>query len=212
MKRLLAFILAFTMLSTTVAFAECDGLDIRYTEHKSKTDEAWLWHELNRYSPSEYITAGILGYFWRESQYRSDVVAGCYISLKGTGRDLCKEMIEKVDPGLIDGSSKEIFLKLSKKYGGYGLGQWCSHHYLEDLYGFASDYGTSIGDARMQCKFIFLSLQKDEKLWAKLLKCHDAERTGRLIGIYYDGTEHGAPYIGYKAQKLYEKYSEEDGA
>lgn len=211
MKRLLAFILAFTMLSGTVAFAESDNSieikEIKITERKSMKDEAWLWDELSKHSPSDYITAGILGYFWRESEYRSDAVAGCYISLKGTGRDLCEEMIDKIDPGLHDGSTKERFIKLTRKYGGYGLGQWLSTDYLEDFYDFASEYGTSIADAGMQCEFIFLSLSRDHELWHRLLKCKDAEKAGHLIAIYYDGTWGGKDYIGYRAKKAYEKYA-----
>lgn len=207
MKRLLAFILAFTMLSTTVVFA--DGDAIKYTRRKNKTDEAWLWDELSKHSPSDVITAAVLSYFWRESQYRSDAIAGWATTERALNIDICKVIREKVDKGLEDGSSRKYFIKKVRECGGYGLGQWYSLGYLKSLYSFARDYGTSIGDARMQCAFIFYSLQENEKLWKKLKKCTDPERAGRLIGIYYDGTEHGAPYMGYKAGRLYEKYAKE---
>lgn len=208
MRRILSFVLVLCLIFSVGVTAY--GLeDPVYTKRKSHRSEALLWSELSLYSPSDVVTAGVLSYFWRESQYRSDVVAGCYISLAGYGRDLCQEMLEKIDPGLEDGSSRAKFIKLARKYGGYGLGQWRSKAYLEDLYDFAQEKQMSIGDARMQCEFIFVSLQKNEELWTKLLKCKDPERAGRLISIYYDGSQSAAPYIGYKAKKLYEKYAEE---
>ena len=207
MKKLLAFILAFTMLSGVVAFAE--GGEPVYTRRKSIKDEAWLWTELSEHSPNDIITAAVLSYFWRESQYRSDAVAGYNSSLHGYGRDLCQEVLDEFDPTLTEGDARKAFVKRIRKYGGYGLGQWCSRAYLEDLYDYACTYETSLGDARMQCSFIFYSLQKDEELWKRLCKCEDPEKAGRLVGIYYDGTQSGAPYIGYKAKKLYEKYHEE---
>ena len=207
MKKLLAFILAFTMLSGVVAFAE--GGEPVYTRRTSIKDEAWLWTELSEHSPNDIITAAVLSYFWRESQYRSDAVAGYNSSLHGYGRDLCQEVLDEFDPTLTEGDARKAFVKRIRKYGGYGLGQWCSRAYLEDLYDYACTYETSLGDARMQCSFIFYSLQKDEELWKRLCKCEDPEKAGRLVGIYYDGTQSGAPYIGYKAKKLYEKYHEE---
>ena len=207
MRRLLAFILAFTMLSGVVAFAE--GGEPKFTKRKIMKDEAWLWTELSEHSPNDIVTAAVLSYFWRESQYRSDIVACCYISLYGYVRDLCQEVLDEFDQTLAEGDARKAFVKRIRKYGGYGLGQWCSRAYLEDLYDYACTYGTSLGDARMQCSFIFYSLQKNEELWRMLCKCKDPEKAGRLIGIYYDGTQSGAPYIGYKAKKLYEKYHEE---
>ena len=207
MRRLLAFILAFTMLSGTIAFAESE--DPKYTRYKNKKDEAWLWSELSKHSPSDYITAGILSYFWRESQYRSDSLSGWATMKVEQNMDICSWLLKKTDPKLRSGKSRKFFIETVRECGGYGLGQWHSLGYLESLYDYAQEYGTSIGDARMQCAFIFYSLKKDKELWHKLKKCKDAEKAGRLISIYYDGSQEAAPYMGYKAGKLYEKYHEE---
>lgn len=206
MKRLITFLLIFSMLGSVFAYAE-DG--VKVTERKSKKDEAWLWEELSKYSPNDYITAGILSYFWRESQYKSDSVSG-WASLKVYNNfDLCRCIREKTDKGLSDGSSRDFFIKTIRSRGGFGLGQWYSMGYLESLYDYAKEYGTSIVDARMQCAFIFESLKDNKELWKRLIACSDPEKAGRLIAIYYDGTENGAEYIGQKAEKLYEKYYEE---
>ena len=210
MKRLLAFILAFTMLSGTLAFAESE--EPKYTRYKNKKDEAWLWNELSQHSPSDYVTAAVLSYFWRESQYRSDSLSGWATMKAQANMDICSWILKKTDKKLKSGKSKKFFMETVRQCGGYGLGQWYSYHYISDLYDFASEYGTSIGDARMQCEFIFYSIKKNHELWHKLKKCKDADKAGRLMSIYYDGSQDAAPYMGYKAQKLYEKYHEEEKA
>jgi hypothetical protein len=85
-------------------------------------DEAWLWDELSQHSPSDVVTAAVLSYFWRESQYRSDAVAGWGMSLAGYGVDLCETVTAKTDAGLSDGSSRSWFIKKARRHGGYGLG------------------------------------------------------------------------------------------
>ena len=209
MRRLLAFILAFTMLSGTIAFAEENELKPKYTERKSEQDEAWLWNELSKHSPNDYITAGVLSYFWRESQYRSDSVTGWATLLAQDNFDLCGYVGEKTNAGLSDGSSRDFFIEAIHSCGGFGLGQWYSIHYLETLYDFASKYGTTIGDARMQCEFIFWSLKQNESLWEDLLACTNARKAGQLIGIFYDGTEDGWHYMGNVANNLYDEYGKE---
>jgi hypothetical protein len=206
MKRLIAFLLIFSMLGSVWAYAD-DG--VKVTERKSKEDEAWLWKELSKHSPSDYITAGILSYFWRESQYKSDSVTGWATLRYEKGIDLCGMIRKKTDKGLSDGSSRDYFISAIRNCGGFGLGQWHSYGYLKSLYDYAREYGTSIADARMQCSFMFESLKDNEDLWRRLKHCSDPAKAGRLIAIYYDGSESGAPYMGYKAEKLYEKYHEE---
>lgn len=188
------------MLLITPASAE------HITERKSKADEAWLWTELEKHSPSDYVTAGVLAYFWRESQYQSDAVSGAATIRAEQGWDLCRWVRRKTDKGLEDGSSRQWFVKTVRECGGYGLGQWHSVGYLRDLYRYARKQGTSIADAEMQCGFVFHSLKQDKKLWRRLKKCKDAEKAGRLIAVLYDGSD-SYEYMGQKAARLYEKYA-----
>ena len=177
-----------------------------FTEYKSEEAEAYIWNELSKHSPSDVITAGIMGYFWREAKMRSDAIAGWGTILATTGKDLCLEVTKRIDEGLADGSSYDYYILYVRTYGGYGLGQWYARHEIEPLYWFAQDYGTSIGDANMQCAFIFESLQENEDLWALLLSQTDPEMAGRFIGRLYDGSEIGYEYMGWKAARYYEKY------
>lgn len=204
-KRLITLLLALALL-----FPAAPAEAAHRTKYKDKSDEAWLWIELEKHSPNAYTTAGILAYFWRESQYRSDSVSGWATIGREQGWDVCKTVRRKTDKGLADGSSRAYFLSIVWECGGYGLGQWYSAGYLEDLYDFAQNFGGSIGDAEMQCAFVFHSLRQNKKLWRRLKRCRDAERAGRLIAIFYDGTETGADYMGRKAARLYQKYGKED--
>ena len=64
-----------------------------------------------------------MGYFWRESKFRSDAVAGWPTNLAAYGKDYCIIVTTKVDEGLSDGSSRKYFINtIHNKFGGYGLG------------------------------------------------------------------------------------------
>ena len=112
-KQILALALVFILLAGTAAFAD----EPVFTERKGKGVEAWLWEELSQYSPSDVVTAGVLSYFWRESQYRSDAVAGWGSSLAGYGIDLCETVTEETDKGLEDGSSRSYFIRKARPGG-----------------------------------------------------------------------------------------------
>ena len=207
MNRLISLAVAIALFVSFSAEA-VSTKEAVFTERKGRGAEEFLWNEISEHSPSDEITAAVLSYFWRESQFRSDSVAGWAMSYAGYGVDLCAKVTEKTDDGLEDGSSRDYFLWACDHYGGYGLGQWRSSAYIGHLYDYAVEYGTSIGDARMQCGFVIESLKENEELWKKLKKCRDAERAGRLVAIYYDGTQSGADYIGYKAKRFFNKYHE----
>lgn len=179
------------------------------TNLHNEEDVQFLWDELSKYSPSDVITAGVMGYFWRESRFRSNAVAGWDVRNIGRDRDICEEFTEIVDAGLADGSSYEYFYEMiTIYYGGYGLGQWLSHDYLEHFYDFIQKHEGSIGDATLQCEFVFESIQLNQELWQMLLECETAAQAGRRIGIYYDGaTQEGVEYIAASADQFYKKFA-----
>mgnify|MGYP007122041607 CR=1 FL=1 len=185
-----------------------------YTNVHDEESETYIWNELSKHSPNDQITAGIMGYFWKESRMKSNAVAGWDVRNRWKGQeiDICEEFTTEVDSGLKRRKTKDYFKEMvSIKYGGYGLGQWLSPDYLEDLYEFARKQKTSIGDAKMQCEFIFVSLQKNERLWNELLDCRTAEQCGRRIGTLYDGNdEMGAEVIASAAKQYYKKFHTEE--
>ena len=130
-----------------------------YTKVHEEESETYIWQELSKYSPNDQITAGIMGYFWKESRMKSNAVAGWDVRnhWKGQEIDICEEFTQEVDSGLKSGNTKDYFIEMvTIHYGGYGLGQWVSPDYLDDLYEFVREKGGSIGDANLQCEFIFL--------------------------------------------------------
>ena len=179
------------------------------TEYRSKQSEEILWNLLCEYAPNEYIAAGALGYFKRESELRSNATAGWPTAFVCTGIDHCIVFTEQIDKGLKDGSTKEEFIQKARyQYGGYGLGQWCTVNMLENYYEFAREWGTSISDAEMQCAFLMYDIEtRRPELWEKLLEVDNPIDAGCLIGKFYDGTA-AFGYIGQLAGNYYEAFKE----
>lgn len=181
-----------------------------YTEEDSKESEKYLWDKISEFSPSDHITAAVLGYFKRESEFRSDAVAGWHTAYRVHGVDHCDIFTQAIDEGLTDGSSRERFVNECKyKYGGYGLGQWSSVSYCDALYSFAQEQGKSIGDADMQCEFAILSMMDDDILWPMLMGTESPYKAGMLIANLYDGTSE-VEYMANLACYYYDIYAEKE--
>lgn len=207
MKQILGMWMALLILLTTEFMPACATV----TEYKSEESEDVIWEELSKYSPSDAITAGVMGYFQRESFMKSDAVAGWSSRNHAKGvTDICQEFVERIDAGLEDGSTKDRFIRLvNVHYGGFGLGQWSDVKYLEHFYDFTRDRGASIGDAENQCAFIFESMRQNEWLWNEINELDDPYRIGRRIGYLYDGTgELGAETIASYAKDYYRRYAD----
>ena len=203
---LIVFVLICMLLIiyfTPEAYADYEPV---ITEHKSEEAADFLWEELSKYSPNDYVTAGAMGYFWRESYFRSDAIAGWpYFDLIQKSNSSL-DFTLKIDEGLKDGSSYDYFYHHVRDiYGGYGLGQWVSPNYLKHFYEFIREKEGSIGDAKLQCEFIFESMQRNEKLWDKLLEAKTASECGLYIGTLYDGTSM-AGVIASHADRFYKEY------
>lgn len=207
-KRISAALIAALLLITLQLAAYAEAV---VTKHKDEESEQFIWDELSIYSPSDAVTAGVMGYFWRESFMKSNAVAGWPTWDSWYGGDLSAEFTAEVDKGLSDGSSREYFIhEIMDVHGGYGLGQWYALSYLDHFYDFMREHGGSIGDASLQCQFMFESLQKNEKLWNLLIECDDPVQCGRYIGYLYDGTAMSETIAGFSGQ-YYEKYADMRG-
>lgn len=203
------FIGMFLVIFLILALMPCSASAI-VTEYKNEEHAQYLWDELSKYSPSDEVTAGVMGFFMRESQLKSDAVHHwSYWNQSKKIIDICKDFTEEIDAGLEDGSSKETFVcKARYIFGGFGLGQWWAEKYLEHFYDFVQEKGGSIGDADIQCEFIFESMKLNEELWTDITQSTDPFHIGRIIGYRYDGTgELGAETIATYAQKFYERYA-----
>ena len=175
-----------------------------YTEYKTESAEEFLWEELSKYSPSDSLTAAILGYFKRESEYRSDAVTHWAIHNHCRETDICQDFTLEHD----EANDTEAFVKAVRGYGGYGLGQWYNIPSLTKLYELAKEREMSIGDARLQCEFVVMDILDNEKLSERIENCDDPYRLGMNVAYLYDGTHNdGAAVIASYAQMLYDKYA-----
>jgi len=188
MRRLIVTVLAVCLLNTT-AHADMP---------QAYGDEKEIWSYLVELCPTAEIAAGIMGWFFRESRLKSDAVAGWDIREPG----ICKSFAEDVDSGM----PKEEFVERVQAFGGFGLGQWVSHDYIESLYDYSKTLYDHIADVKCHCEFAVWSIQQNEELWNDLLECTTAIQCGRRIGLMYDGTSaEGAEAIAGFADYYYRK-------
>ena len=219
MKKIICLIICICLFITMmpISMAQNDELingQIEYschvvTQYKAKISEKLLWQFLSDYSPTQEMTAAILGFFWRESSLKSNAVAH-WPNLNNIYQiDVCQQFTEKVDEGLKDGSTKDYFIKQTRRYGGYGLGQWHSKRYLSAFYDFAQEWGTSIADAEMQCAFTVWSVQHQHPKHIDTLKNYlDLYTNSLWMGTVYDGSRTAANTIYSKAKEYYKKNAE----
>lgn len=211
---MLVFVLSANSVTSSPAQYEEPEPEIVVTRYQDEDSEAWLWDRLMEYTDGdEKITAGIMGYYWRESFFKSNATAHWATVNPYFQRDVPEEFTAEVDEGLEDGSTKDYFIEsVRERIGGYGLGQWYSRHYLDHFYDFAQEWGTSIGDARMQCAFTIESMKDEGELWGYLEASEDAYHAGRIIAYLYDGINGDyAEGLAYTASAYYEKYAEGGG-
>ena len=179
------------------------------TEYKSMESEDFLWTTINKYSPSKELSAAILGYFWRESYYKSNAITHWDIIDKMQGGDSSADFTTEIDAGLADGSTKEYFItKVHNDMGGYGLGQWYTLVYLNAFYDFAQEWGTSIADAEMQCAFTVWSIYHQHDKFFHKLNIESVSEASQWMGIIYDGSSMAAGVITLKAEEIYKKNAE----
>lgn len=201
-KRLILGILIFAILCQTVCYA--DERELVVSEYK---DVDRIWELTSKYSPNDYITAGIVSTIIFESNCVSYATGGGYLVDFKDIPNYDVYVTEKIDEGLLDGSSRDDFVKCKYCYG-YGLLQWVEPVYLESFYDYAHEWGTSIGDAEMQVSFIFYSIEHDRpEVLQMLLECETAGDAGRIFAKWYEGTcGEKLDDRWYVAEQLYKTY------
>lgn len=203
---ILCLIICFTTwpLSNTYAEFKVEAISYRQTLYKDAESEDFLWETLNQYAPTPELAAAILGFFWRESYYKSNAIAHWATMDKRHDQDNSAIFTEKVDAGLVDGSTKEYFVdQVHNQIGGYGLGQWHAYTYLNAFYDFAQEWGTSIADAEMQCAFTVWSVQNQCDKHIKDLDTHSVLKASKWMAYVYDGSKTAEGVIYQKAKTIY---------
>lgn len=159
-----------------------------------------IWECLVEQTNDEQISAAIMGYFRRESGYRSNSITGWYL----TKQPVCEEFTES-----LYGLDEEEFIKHIQGKGGYGLGGWYSIHHLRNFYRYFNRYGYDYDDLEAQCKFVIWGIKQQNDLWEELRDARDAETAGRILAWKYDGaSEISCGVIGSYAKMIYKERTE----
>ena len=205
MKKTLIIILCFILFLTSFSSPFAYAIDkYTVTQYKDQESEDFLWETLNQYTDSQILAAAILGFFWRESYYKSDAIAHWATLDAQIQQDNSLIFTKEIDKGLSDGSTKNYFIeKAHNHFGGYGLGQWYSISYLSALYDFACEWGTSIADAEMQCAFAVWSIYNLQTKFLNNLNLNSIYDTSKWMSYIYDGSYSAYGVIYYKAKTIY---------
>ena len=167
-------------------FLICLFFPFNYSSHAEYNTqlENEIWGYLLEETQSEIITAGIMGYFKKESKYIVNAVPGYSIG----GQEKCQEFTEHLYE-----LDREEFAKVIHNSGGYGLGQWYALSYALEFYDFFNEYNYDYDSVEGQCKFMVQELKNRPILWEELNNVTEAYYAGLIIGCKYDG----APELGY---------------
>lgn len=211
MKKIISTILVTICLMPICLPISCATADYTVTQYKSEESEKFIWNSLKKYTSNDRIAAGIMGMYYRESQFRSDAIVGWSVLDAALGGDSSQEFTKEVDVGLLDGSTREYFIEECHYHiGGYGLNQLYSIKTLENFYDFAQKWSTSISDAEMQCAFTVWDMENNfPELWELINSTTDLELIGKNIAVLYDGTTTGNGVIASYAKLYYDKYHKE---
>lgn len=227
MNKLKTILIAVTLIFTVIFITACGSSDIaeestvevvsenitekeiiitEYSNYEKSETEDILWDLCVKYAPNKFAAAGAMGMFYRESRYKSDALCG-WAHIVYENPTICEDFTTEIDSGLSDGSSYEFFVdNVHWKYGGFGLVTWGSISYLESLYSFARDWGTSIADAEMQVAFLFWDVQNNNpELWDELINAKTAEHAGNKFGMMYDRTSEWDS-VGSFARDIYNRH------
>ncbi len=115
-------------------------------ELQGSTPEEAIWAYLISKGFSEEATAGIMGNWYEESNFRSNAVQGDYLhsNLKEYDEEKTKEF---------QAMGADGFAHDKTGGGGYGLAGWTYWTRKRNLYNFATDQGKGIDDLKMQLDF-----------------------------------------------------------
>ena len=190
MKKIICLITVILLLPSIFCFAELPlytntTLDIDNPEPLEKE----FWDYINAQSPNEWITASLMGIIYRESNFRSNAVAGWYLA---KWADISTEFTERIDAGLQDDSSLDDFVHTSRYvHGGYGLIQWCMPHTLKLFYHYMQERETTIADIKAQIDFTFWDLKTNHYVtWDFICNtAPDLYTVNWWLATYYEGTQ-----------------------
>ena len=174
---------------------------------RAVSNQEQVWVYLRGQGLSQAAVAGIMGNIEAESNYQPDNLENSS-NRKASITDAAFTAL--VDDGTV---SREEFAR-SETYGlysegmyGYGLAQWTWYTYKEDLYDFAKDRGSSIGDLEMQLDFLLYSAGKKKEL-ADYKNATDVIAATVLFHNVYENSSSTAEMIADRVQRAQAVFAE----
>ena len=174
---------------------------------RAVSNQEQVWVYLRGQGLSQAAVAGIMGNIEAESNYQPDNLENSS-NRKASITDAAFTAL--VDDGTV---SREEFAR-SETYGlysegmyGYGLAQWTWYTYKEDLYDFAKDRGSSIGNLEMQLDFLLYSAGKKKEL-ADYRNASDVITATVLFHNVYENSSSTAEMIADRVQRAQAVFAE----
>ena len=198
-KKLLPFLLAAAVTAQLL---------ILPAQAVSNQEQVWVY--LRGQGLSQAAAAGIMGNIEAESNYQPNNLENASNQKSGVSD---ADFTALVDNGTIDRAEfarSETYGLYSGGMYGYGLAQWTWYTYKEDLYDFARDRGSGIGDLEMQLDFLLYSAGQNKKL-ADYKNASDVVAATVLFHNAYENSNSTAAMIAnrvQRAQDVFAKYGD----
>lgn len=172
-----------------------------YSEVSKLTNEKIIWDFLKSQGLSDCGTAGLMGNLYAESALKSTNLQQTYEKTLGMTDD---KYTAAVDNG--------TYTNFIKDKAGYGLAQWTYWSRKENLYNFAKEKNSSIGDLQMQLEFLWWELSNNYKSLTKLLSTTSSiqEASNEVLFKFERPANQNESVQAKRAaygQKYYDKYA-----
>ena len=200
MKSNIIKILTLLIISFVFMFNVVDA----QAAHQYK-DPDLVWDILKSLDVSDEVAAGIMGYYYRESGFKTDALVGWYLHPQS---NINRKFVREVNKGLSEGSSREYFITTAHNAGGFGIGQWYAEKELGELYDYMQENNHLIDNLKGQCEYTVKSIKENQKLQSYLKDAKTADECAKWIAIYYDGaSDIGIAVIRELAVEFYDEYA-----
>lgn len=138
-------------------------------------DEQKIWDFLFDAIGNQYGVAGLMGNLYAESALQSNNLQNSYEKKLG--------MNDVQYTSAVDNGSYTNFVNDA---AGYGLAQWTFWSRKQNLYQYAKQCGSSIGDLTMQLEYLVRELQGYKTVWNTLLVATSVKEASDIVLIQFE--------------------------
>lgn len=163
--------------------------------------EKYIWNYLKSAGFNDYGVAGLMGNLYAESGLQPENLENIYNTKLGYSD---KEYTKAVDDGSYDNFINDC--------AGYGLAQWTYHTRKRNLYNFAKNLNTSIGNLDTQLKFLVNELKNNytNSVYKVLLNASSLQEASDAVLYKFENPANASAQSAIRlsySQKFYNKYA-----